>query len=404
MPRGRLPGRARLLMSGSALLWGTQFAFLTPSIGIILVALYDATPGEVGWALTAYNISGFVSTLVVPSRADRRADYLRPLLWCGAFTIALVSAMALVTTLPLAVLALVALGGPAGVGIGLLFAHQKLIGTSVSGIMKTRAILSFAWVAGPPVATVMIGLLGKRSILWAVAAIAALGMVFTVLMMRDRAADPAQHPGTIATDDSRDSVLSVLRQPRVVVMSAAFLVLMGTISASVAVLTLFVTERLGLDVLWGGIALGTCAALEIPILLTLGRLKAMFGSSWLLLVGGLAGATFYGAMLLVTGPVALASLQLLNAVYIATVTGLGLTLFQEVVPRPGLASGLFMNTQRLGAVVAGPVVALGALPGLGYGWVFVACVPMALLGLALLVLARHLGHPPVLPTRATVEA
>ena len=39
MPRGWLPGRSRLLMSGSALLWGTQFAFLTPSIGIILVAL-----------------------------------------------------------------------------------------------------------------------------------------------------------------------------------------------------------------------------------------------------------------------------------------------------------------------------------------------------------------------------
>ena len=76
MPRGRLPetlrlSRSRLLMSGSALLWGLQFAFLTPSIGIILVALYSATPGEVGWALMLYNISGFISTLVVPSRADR---------------------------------------------------------------------------------------------------------------------------------------------------------------------------------------------------------------------------------------------------------------------------------------------------------------------------------------------
>jgi SET family sugar efflux transporter-like MFS transporter len=373
-------------MSGSALLWGTQFAFLTPSIGIILVALYDATPGQVGWALTVYNISGFISTLVVPSHADRRGDYLRPLLWCGGLTIALASALALVTTLPLAVLALVALGGPAGVGIGLLFAHQKHIGTSVSGIMKTRAIFSFSWVAGPPVATFMLGLLGKRSVLWAVAGIAALGIVFTVLMMRDR----ARRAGPIVTEDSRESVLAVLRQPRVVVLTLAFLLLIGTTSVSVATVTLFVTHRLGLDVIWGGVALGTCAALEIPFLLMLGRLKERFGSAWLLLVGGLAGAAYYASMVVITGPAMLVAAQLLNAIFIATIQGLGLTIFQEVVPRPGLASGLFMNTQRLGAVLSGPVIALGALPGLGYGWVFVACVPLVLLGLALLVLARRL--------------
>jgi SET family sugar efflux transporter-like MFS transporter len=35
----------RALLSVSALLWGVQFAFLNPAIGIILVTLYDATPG-----------------------------------------------------------------------------------------------------------------------------------------------------------------------------------------------------------------------------------------------------------------------------------------------------------------------------------------------------------------------
>jgi SET family sugar efflux transporter-like MFS transporter len=391
MPRGRLPetlrlSRSRLLMSGSALLWGLQFAFLTPSIGIILVALYSATPGEVGWALMLYNISGFISTLVVPSRADRQGDYLRPLLWCGGLTIALATALALVMSLPMAVLALVALGGPAGVGIGLLFAHQKHVGTSVSGIMKTRAIFSFSWVAGPPIATFMIGLLGKRSVLWAVVAIAALGLAFTVLMMRER----ARTGGPIVTEDSRESVLTVLREPRVVVMTLAFLVLVGTTSASVATVALFATNRLDLDVIWGGVALGTCAALEIPILLGLGRLTTRFGPARLLLVGSIAGVTYYASMVVIDGPVLLVALQILNAIFIATVQGLGLTIFQEVVPRPGLASGLFMNTQRLGAVLSGPVIALGALPGLGYGWVFVACVPLVLLGLALLVLARRL--------------
>ena len=45
------PAPSRVLVPASALLWGLQFAFLNPAIGIILVTLYDATPGEVGLAL-----------------------------------------------------------------------------------------------------------------------------------------------------------------------------------------------------------------------------------------------------------------------------------------------------------------------------------------------------------------
>ena len=150
---GFLAGHRRaLLVPTAALLWGTQFAFLNPAIGIILVSLYGASATEVGFALAAYNVSGFVSTLVVPTRADRSGDYLRPLLWCGGFTIALTTALALATTLPLAVLALVALGGPAGIAIGLIFAHQRYTGAGVRQIMRTRAVFSFAWVGGPPFA------------------------------------------------------------------------------------------------------------------------------------------------------------------------------------------------------------------------------------------------------------
>ena len=57
-------------------------------------------------------------------------------------------------------------------------------------------------------------------------AIAALGLAFTILMMRER----ARTGGPIVTEDSRESVLTVLREPRVVVMTLAFLVLVGTTS------------------------------------------------------------------------------------------------------------------------------------------------------------------------------
>ena len=72
----------RLLVPSAALLWGLQFAFLNPALALLLVALYDASAGEVGTVLAVYNASGFVASLLVPAHADRQREYLRPMLGC----------------------------------------------------------------------------------------------------------------------------------------------------------------------------------------------------------------------------------------------------------------------------------------------------------------------------------
>ena len=381
------PGTApRLLVPASALLWGLQFAFLNPAIGLILVTLYDATPGEVGLALGAYNISGFISTLVVPTRADRSGDYLVPMLWCGALTVALTSALALSSTLAPAVLALVALGGPAGVGIGLLFAHQQSSGASVAEVMRTRAVFSFAWVGGPPLAAFLMGLLGNRSVLWAIAGVAVVGMGVTGLMIRERS-----HTRAGAAPDSPepgDRVLEAVRRPGVRLLLLALVLLMAAGSASVSALPLLVTEQLGLEVIWSGIALGVAAGLEIPVLLALGTVAHRYGQRRLIAGGCAAGVAYFAAMTVCSGPVLLVAAQPLNAVFVAAVSGLGLTVVQDVIGRPGLASALFMNTTRVGAIIAGPVLAIGGVGSLGYSGVFGVCGLLVLVGFGMLVLER----------------
>jgi MFS family permease len=122
----------RLLVSSAALMWGLQLAFLNPALALILVTLFQATPAEVGWVLAVYNASGFLASLVLPSYADRKEDYLRPMLACGVLTLALNGLLALTTSLPIAVIGLIVLGGPAGVGSSLLFAHLKHSDTAAS--------------------------------------------------------------------------------------------------------------------------------------------------------------------------------------------------------------------------------------------------------------------------------
>jgi MFS transporter, SET family, sugar efflux transporter len=78
-------------------------------------------------------------------------------------------------------------------------------------------------------------------------------------------------------------------------------------------------------------------------------------------------------MVFVPGPVLLIGLQVLDAWFFAVVAGVGLTLFQHIIPRPGLASGLFVNTRRLGAILSGAIISFGSLTPLGYGGVFAVC-------------------------------
>ncbi len=136
---------------------GLQLSFLNPALAFLLVGLFDATPTEVGVVLALYNASGFVASLVVPVWADRRGEYVLPMVASGVLTAALAVVLALVTALPPAVVALVVLGGPAGVGSSLLFAHLKHAGAGAEQVVRTRAVFSAAWIAGPPLATVLLG-------------------------------------------------------------------------------------------------------------------------------------------------------------------------------------------------------------------------------------------------------
>ncbi len=194
MPDEAVPNLKRLLIPSAALLWGLQFAFLNPALALLLVALFDATAAEVGWVLAVYNASGFVASLVLPTYADRKGNYLWPMLACGVLTLALAVLLFFTTSLPIAVIGLLVLGGPAGVGSSLLFAYLKYSGARPSDVVNTRAIVSVAWVAGPPLATLIIGTFGNRAVLLAIAAVAVLNIATTAAMIAVRSAARAK-PG-----------------------------------------------------------------------------------------------------------------------------------------------------------------------------------------------------------------
>jgi len=380
----------RLLVPTAALLWGLQAAFLSPALALILVSLFGASTSDVGWVLSIYNASGFVFSLLLPANADRLGTYLGTMAACGVLTGALALSLALVTTLPLAVVALVVLGGPAGVGSSLLYAHLRHSGGSAADVVNTRAIFSVAWVAGPPLAALIIGTFGNRAILAAIVAVAALNVATTAAMMSQhrRRVVADEVPVPIAADGPPASKLTAG------LVMVAFVGLQATNAVAVSIMTIYVTQTMHLDIIWAGIALGVAAGLEVPALLVMGKLSDRHSHLLLIATGCLAGIAYYLGLAFVADPWSLLALQLLNAWFFAAVAGVGLPLFQDLIPRPGLATGLYMNTRRVGAIVSGPIIAIGALTVLGERGIFVACAALTLVALGVVGAAARSQRGP----------
>ena len=99
-------------------------------------------------------------------------------------TLVLAGALSLAPSLVWATVALVVLGAPAGVGNALLFAHVRHSGATTAETMNVRAAVSFAWVAGPPIASFVMSAAGPRSVFALLAGVALYNLVLAVLLAR----------------------------------------------------------------------------------------------------------------------------------------------------------------------------------------------------------------------------
>lgn len=384
---------ARLLVPSVALLWGLHSSLLSPALALILATLYDASTADIGWAVAIYNAGGFIASIVLPAWADRHRTYLRMLMAAGVLTIALAAALAAVSTLPWATVALVVLGGPAGLGTTMLFAHLRDAGAATSSILNTRAIISAAWMGGPPLATAIIGWAGARGILLTLVVIALVNVATTAVMMKERRPAPAEP----ATPARSPHALPPGSRLGTILIIGAFVLFQATNATAMTFMALYVTETVGLPVLWAGVVLGLAAALEVPALVIIGRIGDHISHLTLVAAGALLSAVYYAGLVVVTEPVLLLVLQIPNALGFAAISGIGLALFQDLIPGAGMSTGLFMNARRVGAILSGPVIAAGALPLLGQRGIFAICTAVTLLGLALIPLAKRLAAPPAGP-------
>ena len=309
------------------------------------------------------------------------------------------------------------------------YGHQVLTANAphrlAIGISTLRTVFSAAWVAGPSLGAFLLGPHGNHFTyvyamstgMYALAALVAIFRLREVGTLGKRsaqvakpdvhkAAEPAVStaagPGVRGAAEPAASPVTaapVTVAPEVpwstlLLTAAGFTLLQAPMTLAVQALSLFLRDDLGVSVRDAGVVLGTCAALEVPLMLGLGTLASRIPLRIPVLAGSVCGVVYYTAVALASSTWMLIGAQVFNATFIASVSGLGISYMQAMRPaHPGQATTLFTNTFPIGALLAYEIgvarwsaeLPYGALSTGEPGWplVFAAYGVMALIMVAL---------------------
>jgi SET family sugar efflux transporter-like MFS transporter len=245
-----------------------------------------------------------------------------------------------------------------------------------------RTTFSIAWVAGPPLAAVLLQLGGFRYVYGMAALTYLLAALVAIFWLAEVEVPEATAPAP-ADEASAD-------RRRIIPIVVAMTLLMAPLTLAVQALPLFISTDLHGDAADAGLILGLCAALEIPLMIGLGALSTRVPLRGLMLAGTTAGVLYYALAAAAPNVGWLFAGQVLNALFIAATNGLGITFVQDMLPgQPGRASTLYSNTFPIGAVLSGPL--FGLSQHFGYRLAYVITTGMCLAGLLLLIVHRGPG-------------
>jgi len=372
---------------------GISTAVVGPFLSLFLSTAVQAGPVKVTVFLVGAPLSGVVASTLLGRLSDRRP--IRRRLLIGAALAGLVGTA--VTAFVRDYWILLGLSVTATALAGSMFpqtfayARQVLLrdrpGRAALGISTLRTVFSLAWVAGPPLAAFLLGVGGFRYVYGLAAMMYALAALVAICWLDEVDAPAAARPDqpTVATPGTPTGVL---KRTRVLLTIGGFTLLMAPLTLSVQTLPLFISVDLGREASDAGLILGLCAALEIPLMLGLGALATRVPLRPLVLAGAASGVAYFALAAVTHSLWLLFAGQLLNALFIAAVSGLGISYVQDMLPgQPGRASTLFSNTFPIGAVFAGPL--FGLSQHFGYRLAFVLATALCLVGLLILVLVRN---------------
>ncbi|ANP08106.1 sugar efflux transporter SetB [Escherichia coli] len=341
-----------------AFLTGIAGALQTPTLSIFLTDEVHARPAMVGFFFTGSAVIGILVSQFLAGRSDKRGDRKSLIVFCcllGVLACTLFAWNRNYFVLLFVGVFLSSFGSTANPQMFAL-AREHADKTGREAVMFSsflRAQVSLAWVIGPPLAYALaMGFSFTVMYLSAAVAFIVCGvMVWLFLPSMQKELPLATGTVEAPRRNRRDTLL----------LFVICTLMWGSNSLYIINMPLFIINELHLPEKLAGVMMGTAAGLEIPTMLIAGYFAKRLGKRFLMRVAAVGGVCFYAGMLMAHSPVILLGLQLLNAIFIGILGGIGMLYFQDLMPgQAGSATTLYTNTSRVGWINAGSVAGIVA--------------------------------------------
>ncbi len=341
-----------------AFLTGIAGALQTPTLSIFLTDEVHARPAMVGFFFTGSAVIGILVSQFLAGRSDKRGDRKSLIVFCcllGVLACTLFAWNRNYFVLLFVGVFLSSFGSTANPQMFAL-AREHADKTGREAVMFSsflRAQVSLAWVIGPPLAYALaMGFSFTVMYLSAAVAFIVCGVMVWLFLPSMQKELPLA-TGTIEAPrrNRRDTLL----------LFVICTLMWGSNSLYIINMPLFIINELHHPEKLAGVMMGTAAGLEIPTMLIAGYFAKRLGKRFLMRVAAVGGVCFYAGMLMAHSPVILLGLQLLNAIFIGILGGIGMLYFQDLMPgQAGSATTLYTNTSRVGWIIAGSVAGIVA--------------------------------------------
>ncbi|WP_103756260.1 sugar efflux transporter SetB [Escherichia coli] len=341
-----------------AFLTGIAGALQTPTLSIFLTDEVHARPAMVGFFFTGSAVIGILVSQFLAGRSDKRGDRKSLIVFCyllGVLACTLFAWNRNYFVLLFVGVFLSSFGSTANPQMFAL-AREHADKTGREAVMFSsflRAQVSLAWVIGPPLAYALaMGFSFTVMYLSAAVAFIVCGVMVWLFLPSMQKELPLA-TGTIEAPrrNRRDTLL----------LFVICTLMWGSNSLYIINMPLFIINELHLPEKLAGVMMGTAAGLEIPTMLIAGYFAKRLGKRFLMRVAAVGGVCFYAGMLMAHSPVILLGLQLLNAIFIGILGGIGMLYFQDLMPgQAGSATTPYTNTSRVGWIIAGSVAGIVA--------------------------------------------
>ncbi|EEW7588581.1 sugar efflux transporter SetB [Escherichia coli] len=341
-----------------AFLTGIAGALQTPTLSIFLTDEVHARPAMVGFFFTGSAVIGILVSQFLAGRSDKRGDRKSLIVFCcllGVLACTLFAWNRNYFVLLFVGVFLSSFGSTANPQMFAL-AREHADKTGREALMFSsflRAQVSLAWVIGPPLAYALaMGFSFTVMYLSAAVAFIVCGvMVWLFLPSMQKELPLATGTVEAPRRNRRDTLL----------LFVICTLMWGSNSLYIINMPLFIINELHLPEKLAGVMMGTAAGLEIPTMLIAGYFAKRLDKRFLMRVAAVGGVCFYAGMLMAHSPVILLGLQLLNAIFIGILGGIGMLYFQDLMPgQAGSATTLYTNTSRVGWIIAGSVAGIVA--------------------------------------------